>query len=120
MALDHDNAGVKRMQQIHDTLIEKYQMQDEQITYHVAEKKDWNEDLTGIVHKFQSLKKLPFLEKEILPEIKPCAIQNTEQYRENGFFAPKGMVRYRLVGLQKTGILFLLKRDSKESDRYRS
>ncbi|MFR7491135.1 MAG: toprim domain-containing protein [[Ruminococcus] torques] len=58
LALDHDNAGVKRMQQIHDTLIEKYQMQDEQITYHVAEKKDWNEDLTGIVHKFQSLKKI--------------------------------------------------------------
>ena len=26
LALDHDNAGVKRMQQIHDTLIEKYQM----------------------------------------------------------------------------------------------
>ena len=103
LALDHDNAGVKRMQQIHDTLIEKYQMQDEQITYHVAEKKDWNEDLTGIVHKFQSLKKLPFLEKEILPEIKPCAIQNTEQYRENGFFAPKGMVRYRLVGLSEDG-----------------
>lgn len=55
------------------------------------------------MHKFQSLKKLPFLEKEILPEIKPCAIQNTEQYRENGFFAPKGMVRYRLVGLSEDG-----------------
>ena len=103
LALDHDNAGVKRMQQIHDTLIEKYQMQEDQITYHVAEKKDWNEDLIGMVHKFQSLKKLPFLEKEILPEIKPCAIQNTEQYRENGFFAPKGMVRYRLVGLSEDG-----------------
>ena len=46
---------------------------------------------------------MPFLEKEILPEIKPCAIQNTEQYRENGFFAPKGMVRYRLVGLSEDG-----------------
>lgn len=44
-----------------------------------------------------------YLEKEILPEIKPCAIQNTEQYRENGFFAPKGMVRYRLVGLSEDG-----------------
>ncbi len=57
------------MQQIHDTLIEKYQMQDEQITYHVAEKKDWNEDLTGIVHKFQSLKNCRFLRKKYFQKL---------------------------------------------------
>ena len=103
LALDHDLAGVKDMQLIHDSLMEQLGMADEQISYHVPEKKDWNMDLTEKAGKFQSLEEIPFLEEAALPKIHYCAVQSTEHYEERGFHKRNGKDQYRLVELLEDG-----------------
>lgn len=105
LALDHDTAGVKNMQLIHDHLKNKLDMREEQITYHVPVEKDWNADLVAKASKFQSLNDISFLEPSVLPAIQYCAIQSTQHVQERGFRQHNGKDQYRLVELKDGEIL---------------
>ena len=60
LALDRDLGGVKAMKQISETLQNTYGIADEKISFHVPpHKKDWNEELTEKMRKFQPLKNIP-------------------------------------------------------------
>ena len=81
-----------------------YGIADEKISFHVPpHKKDWNEELTEKMRKFQPLKNIPFLEKAALPEIHYCAVQSTKQVEEIGFRNRDGKDQYRLVELDADG-----------------
>lgn len=104
LALDRDLGGVKAMKQISETLQNTYGIADEKISFHVPpHKKDWNEELTEKMRKFQPLKNIPFLEKAALPEIHYCAVQSTKQVEEIGFRNRDGKDQYRLVELDADG-----------------
>lgn len=108
LALDHDLAGVKNMQSIRDRLLGELSgldMKEEQITYHVPSKKDWNADLVAKASRFQSLKEIPFLEESELPEIHYCAVQSTQQVEEKGFRKRNGKDTYRLVEVKEGEIV---------------
>lgn len=102
LALDHDLAGVKNMQAIHDRLIDSrsgLDLSEGQVTYHVPAEKDWNADLVSKVGRFLSLSDLKFLEAGELPEIHYCAVQSTADFEERGFHKRGGKDQYRLVEL---------------------
>lgn len=104
LALDRDLGGVKAMKQISKTLQNTYGIADEKISFHVPhQKKDWNEELTEKMKKFQPLEQLAFLEKTELPAIHYCAVQSTKQAEEIGFRNRGGKDQYRLVELDADG-----------------
>lgn len=104
LALDRDLGGVKAMKQISKTLQNTYGIADEKISFHVPhQKKDWNEELTEKMKKFQPLEQLAFLEKTELPAIHYCAVQSTKQAKEIGFRNRGGKDQYRLVELDADG-----------------
>lgn len=102
LALDHDLAGVKNMQAIHDRLIDSrsgLNLSEGQVTYHVPAEKDWNADLVSKAGRFLPLSELKFLEAGELPEIHYCAVQSTADFEERGFHQRNGKDQYRLVEL---------------------
>lgn len=104
LALDRDLGGVKAMKQISKNLQNTYGIADEKISFHVPhQKKDWNEELTEKMKKFQPLEQLAFLEKTELPAIHYCAVQSTKQAEEIGFRNRGGKDQYRLVELDADG-----------------
>lgn len=104
LALDRDLGGVKAMKQISKTLQNTYGIADEKISFHVPhQKKDWNEELTEKMKKFQPLEQLAFLEKTELPAIHYCAVQSTKQAEGIGFRNRGGKDQYRLVELDADG-----------------
>lgn len=106
LALDRDLGGVKAMKQISETLQTTYGIAGEKISFHVPpQKKDWNEELTEKMKKFQPLEQLRFLEKTELPAIHYCAVQSTKQAEEIGFRNRDGKDQYRLVELDAEGKL---------------
>ena len=108
LALDHDLAGVKNMQRIHDKLLDElsgFGIREEQVTYHVPLVKDWNADLVAKASRFQSLNDISFLEPSVLPAIHYCAVQSTQHVQERGFRQRNGKDQYRLVELKDGEIL---------------
>lgn len=106
LALDHDLAGVKNMQMMKEKILDEFSgtgMKAEQITFHVPEKKDWNEELLDTMKHLQSVEEINFLEPVELPEIHYCAVQSTRHIEETGFHKRAGREQYRLVELNKDG-----------------
>lgn len=103
LALDRDLSGVESMQQIAKILIQDVGMEEEQVTFHVPGKKDWNQELTEMASHLKPLDQLDFLHNTGLPPIHECAIQSTEQIQEKGFQIREGRHQYRLVELDGEG-----------------
>lgn len=100
LALDHDLAGVKNMQGIHDRLLDSgLNLEEGQVTYHVPTEKDWNADLVSKVGRFLPLSELKFLDAGELPAIHYCAVQSTADFEERGFHKRNGKDQFRLVEL---------------------
>lgn len=102
LALDHDLAGVKNMQGIHDRLLDSrsgLNLSESQVTYHVPAEKDWNADLVSKAGRFLPLSDLKFLDAGELPAIHYCAVQSTADFEERGFHKRNGKDQYRLVEL---------------------
>lgn len=103
LALDHDLSGTESMQYIRELLIQEIKMDPSQITFHVPEKKDWNQELTEAAKHFRPFKEIEFLKDTNLPEIHYCAVQSTENTEERGFRVRQGKHQYRLVELDGAG-----------------
>lgn len=97
LALDSDKAGMESMQKIEQLLKDKNI--DTQVSFHVPEAKDWNEDLVKVARKFKSMDLIPFLENSDFPKMgsgdgkeaeskavvsQAVAAQETEQRSEEG------------------------------------
>lgn len=103
LALDHDLAGTESMQYIRELLIQEIKMDPGQITFHVPEKKDWNQELAEAAKHFRPLQEIEFLKDTDLSEIHACAIESTEAIQERGFRIREGKHQYRLVELDGDG-----------------
>lgn len=103
LALDHDLAGVKNMQLLKEEILEEIGMRPEQITFHVPETKDWNEELLNTMRHLRPISELDFLRAVPLPEIHYCAVQSTQYMEETGFHKRNGQDQYRLVQLNEQG-----------------
>ena len=101
LALDHDVAGVKNMQGIHDRLLDSsvLNLSEGQVTYHVPAEMDWNADLVSKAGRFLPLSDLKFLDAGELPAIHYCAVQSTADFEERGFHKRNGKDQFRLVEL---------------------
>lgn len=105
LALDHDLAGVKDMKLMQEKLLGELGMKAEQVTFHVPEAKDWNQELVNYMKKLQPVTEINFLKSTPLPEIHYCAVQSTRQIEERGFRKRNGQEQYRLVELSEKGEL---------------
>ena len=106
LAFDHDLTGVKNMQLLKEEILDErsgFDMKSEQITFHVPEKKDWNEELVDKMKHLQSVKEIDFLSAAELPKIHYCAVQSTQHMEERGFHKREGQDQYRLVELDEQG-----------------
>lgn len=106
LALDHDVAGVKNMQLLKEEILDELsgiELKAEQITFHVPEKKDWNEELLDKMKHLQPVSEIDFLSATELPEIHYCAVQSTQHMEELGFHKRDGQEQYRLVELDAQG-----------------
>ena len=106
LALDHDVAGVKNMQLLKEEILDELsgiELKAEQITFHVPEKKDWNEELLDKMKHLQPVSEIEFLSATELPEIHYCAVQSTQHIEELGFHKRGGQEQYRLVELDAQG-----------------
>lgn len=105
LALDHDLAGVKAMQQLRDALVQELDLKEGQVSFHVPQTKDWNQELTETASRFKPMNEISFLKGMDLPKIHYCAIQSTVQIQETGFRIRNGKDQYRLVELGEDGAL---------------
>lgn len=106
LALDHDLAGVKNMQILKEKILDEFSgmdMRAEQVTFHVPEKKDWNEELLDTMKHLRPVTEIDFLKAKSLPEIHYCAVQSTQDIEETGFHKRQGQNQYRLVELGEQG-----------------
>lgn len=82
LALDNDVAGIKATANILKTLEEHKLVCD--VSYHLPETKDWNEDLCKVAKKFDSLTKIPFLDESKIKDLP----------HEDGKITVKGFATY--------------------------
>lgn len=101
LALDHDLAGVKNMQILKERImdgISDMRMHPD-VTFHVPQKKDWNEELLDAMRHLRPASEINFLSAGELPQIHYCAVQSTKEIEESGFRKRQGHDQYRLVEL---------------------
>lgn len=101
LSLDHDNAGVRGMEMITDQI--RQNLPETEITYHIPNLNDWNEELSNAGKKLYPFSSISYLENKELPLIHPCAIQSTEHIEETGFRVRDEKHQYRLVELDENG-----------------
>lgn len=103
LSLDHDNAGIRGMETITDQI--RQNLPETEITYHIPNLNDWNEELSNAGKKLYPISSISYLENKELPSIHPCAIQSTEHMEETGFRVRDEKHQYRLVELDENGNL---------------